>query len=239
MEDLPEINTVGIAMEDASLIHTVARILRIMGRYEVVVFDDRDVSRGSWPDLGYAAVVASPRAFQKRRTLNGFDRSRDPATAPVILAVQRESFCCHRSKLAAADAFVLTDETLLRLPSLVPLSAHGLSVMPRMSVAESRKGLDPRLSRLNSLSSRDLQVLAELGRGRSNQVIADQLGISIAMTKVHVRRIVEKLGSRNRTDAAVFAATLEFPRPTQAHRQYPNGHRLDKKEVRASLSIED
>lgn len=215
MEDLPEKpekNAVGIAIEDGALIHTVARILRIMGRYEVIVFDDRDVNRGSWPDLTYAAVVASPRAFQKRRTLNGSNGSKSRARAPVILAVQREAFCCHRSKLAAADGFVLTDETLLRLPSLVPLSAHGLSVMPRMSIDESRKGMDPRLSRLNSLSSRDLQVLAELGRGQSNQVIANQLGISVAMTKVHVRRIVERLGSRNRTDAAVFAATLAFSR---------------------------
>lgn len=209
--DLPGGATVGIAMEDGALIHTVTRILRIMGRYEVAVFDRLDVNRGFWPEFPYAAVVASPGAFQKRRTVSSSSGSNGRAGAPVILAVQRKAFWRHRNKLAAAEGFVLTDETLLRLPSLVPLAAYGLSIMPRISDGESRQEIDPRLSRLKSLSSRDLQVLAELSRGRSNQIIADRLGISLAKAKVHVRRIIERLGSRNRTDAAVFAATFVFP----------------------------
>lgn len=205
--------TVGIAVEDGALSHTMARILSILGRYQVAIFEEEEVNGGYWPDLAYAAVIASPGALHNRQLSRP---GRCSALPTVILAVRRASLADHLSVLAEADAFVLTDETLTRLPSLIPLSAHGLSIMPHAK-ANSTLEVSPRLSQLKSLSTRDLQVLRELSRGRGNQAIAQRLGMSLPMAKVHIRRIVDRLGFRNRTDAAVFAATvlaLDFPAHT-------------------------
>ncbi len=57
----------------------------------------------------------------------------------------------------------------------------------------------------NSLSERELQVLRMLTEGLSNEEIAAELGISVNTVRNHVRNILEKLGLRNRVQAAVYA----------------------------------
>lgn len=227
---------VGIAMEDGVLSHAVAQILTALDRYKVDIFNESDVDRGSWPETPCAAVVASPKAFQSYRAQssqtrssrarsreaksdnrNGF-RSNSHVDAPVILALGSRDFCRHKEKIAAADGFVLTDDTLMRLPSLVVLSAHGLSVIPaRININIGGFSVDPRLSILSNLSTRDRQVLAELSLGRDNEAIADKLGMTLSMAKVHVRRINVMFGFKNRTEAAVFAAALLIANDLEAN----------------------
>lgn len=55
------------------------------------------------------------------------------------------------------------------------------------------------------LSPRELEVLALLVDGLSNQQIADKLVISLATAKTHVRNILNKLAVDDRTQAAVHA----------------------------------
>lgn len=55
------------------------------------------------------------------------------------------------------------------------------------------------------LSPRELEVLALLVEGLSNQDIADRLIISLATAKTHVRNILNKMAVDDRTQAAVLA----------------------------------
>jgi len=55
------------------------------------------------------------------------------------------------------------------------------------------------------LSSREMEVLKLLVEGSSNQQIANQLVISLATAKTHVRNILNKLSVDDRTQAAVQA----------------------------------
>jgi DNA-binding NarL/FixJ family response regulator len=55
------------------------------------------------------------------------------------------------------------------------------------------------------LTPRERQVLAEVGRGRSNREIARALGLAEKTVKAHVSAILAKLGVQDRTQAAVYA----------------------------------
>ena len=56
-------------------------------------------------------------------------------------------------------------------------------------------------------------MLALLVYGDSNRQIARALFISDRTVAVHVSRILDKLGVRNRTEAATVGAKLSLPRP--------------------------
>ncbi|WP_308798259.1 response regulator transcription factor [Agromyces silvae] len=58
---------------------------------------------------------------------------------------------------------------------------------------------------LDALTDRERDVLAALGRGRSNAEVGRELGISEATAKTHVSRVLAKLGAASRMEAAVLA----------------------------------
>ena len=57
----------------------------------------------------------------------------------------------------------------------------------------------------SGLTERELEVLLVLVRGRSNQEIADDLGISAKTVGHHVQRVYRKVGVRSRAAAALWA----------------------------------
>jgi DNA-binding CsgD family transcriptional regulator len=64
------------------------------------------------------------------------------------------------------------------------------------------------------LTSREAEVLAHLVKGDSNRQIARALFISERTVAVHVSRILDKLGVRNRTEAATVGARLALIQPS-------------------------
>ncbi|MBL7439208.1 response regulator transcription factor, partial [Escherichia coli] len=62
------------------------------------------------------------------------------------------------------------------------------------------------------LSPREMQVLEELLAGRSNQEIAERLGVSRNTVKTHVARLLDKLGAKRRGDAVARARELGIVR---------------------------
>ena len=58
------------------------------------------------------------------------------------------------------------------------------------------------------LSQRELDVLAEVARGHSNQGVADQLHVSLNTVKTHLQSIYGKLDVKRRTQAVDKARQL-------------------------------
>ena len=63
--------------------------------------------------------------------------------------------------------------------------------------------------RLDALTSREREVLAELAHGRSNREIARALQVSEKTVKAHVSSVLAKLGVQDRTQAALYAVRHE------------------------------
>jgi LuxR family transcriptional regulator, maltose regulon positive regulatory protein len=64
------------------------------------------------------------------------------------------------------------------------------------------------LGLVEQLTTRELQVLALLAAGRSNQRIAHELVVSLDTVKKHVTHVLGKLGAANRTEAVARARQL-------------------------------
>jgi len=62
--------------------------------------------------------------------------------------------------------------------------------------------------RQTQISARELDVLALLASGKSNQAIADTLIIGVNTVKMHLRHIYAKLDAHNRVQAIIQARAL-------------------------------
>jgi DNA-binding NarL/FixJ family response regulator len=113
---------------------------------------------------------------------------------------------------AGAVGFLLKDVTSESLLDAVRRAAAGdpvvaPAVMARMMDHFSAR--PPTALRLppgyDDLSDREREILAIIGAGRSNTEIAEELFISMATVKTHVRHIFAKLSLRDRAQAVVAA----------------------------------
>ncbi len=59
--------------------------------------------------------------------------------------------------------------------------------------------------RFEQLTPRELEVLGEVALGLTNREIAHEFTVSVATVKTHVKRLIAKLGVRNRVQLAVLA----------------------------------
>jgi HD-GYP domain-containing protein (c-di-GMP phosphodiesterase class II) len=101
----------------------------------------------------------------------------------------------------SAEAELVRDARAGRLDAeavdaVLAAAGHGASRQPRELPA--------------GLTGRELEVLLVLVRGRSNQEIADDLGISVKTVGHHVQRVYRKAGVRSRAAATLWAFEHEL-----------------------------
>ena len=75
----------------------------------------------------------------------------------------------------------------------------------------------PESNPLRQLTPRQRNTLALIIEGRSNKEIARNLNLLESTVKAHVKVILRKLSAQNRTQAALIAADLGWPRHVRSH----------------------
>jgi DNA-binding NarL/FixJ family response regulator len=111
---------------------------------------------------------------------------------------------------AGASGFLLKDAGRERLIEGVRTVAAGESlfaptVLQRLDDHYVSRPPVGRATGLDELSEREIEVLRLIGRGLSNTEIGQELFISLATVKTHVRNVLSKLGVRDRVQAVVLA----------------------------------
>ncbi|WP_296716961.1 response regulator transcription factor [Erythrobacter sp.] len=114
---------------------------------------------------------------------------------------------------AGAAGYVLKDTAIGDLCAAIEQVLAGQSALPLELVTAALRApvlAAPSPSSLAQvLTEREQQVVALVAEGLTNKEIARELGISPATVKVHVERLIGKLGVADRTQAAVLAVTMQ------------------------------
>jgi DNA-binding NarL/FixJ family response regulator len=126
----------------------------------------------------------------------------------VLLVTLHDTAEYVRSALSAgALGYVLKDAGRLELLNAIRAVGEGRTAIAsdllRLAVAPALGPTDGDLARL---TRREREVLALIRSGLTNKAIARELGIGPGTVKVHVEKVIAKLGVSDRTQAAVFAA---------------------------------
>jgi DNA-binding NarL/FixJ family response regulator len=117
----------------------------------------------------------------------------------------------YESLRAGASGFLLKDTPPEQLVAAVRVVAAGDALIaPTITkrlieqfVRAAPAGAPP--AALEELTPREVEVLTLIARGLSNGEIASELVLSEATVKTHVKRVLRKLGARDRVQAVVLA----------------------------------
>ncbi len=139
---------------------------------------------------------------------NGFEAitmitTAHPQTRVVVLTTYDLDEDIYRAMRAGAKAFLLKDSPMAEIADAIRKVHHGQQILP----PHIQDRLGDRLRR-DDLTSRELEVLQLLVKGRANKEIATALFISEDTVKAHLKTLFQKLGVNLRTEAAIAAVRL-------------------------------
>ncbi|MDT5136997.1 MAG: hypothetical protein QOG19_2024 [Mycobacterium sp.] len=210
-EDVPEIAV--LLVDDQELVRSgLRRILRRKDGFVIVAEcadgdEVPDAVTRHRPDV----VVMDLRM----RRVDGIEATRRLGGTPPVLALTtfNEDELLSGALRAGAAGFVLKDSSAEELIRAVQAVARGDSYLdPAVTsrvLSTYRKAaagaLDKQGNNIAELTARELDVLTLIGKGLSNNEIADELFISGVTVKSHIGRIFVKLDLRDRAAAIVYA----------------------------------
>ncbi|MDA0635658.1 response regulator transcription factor [Nonomuraea sp. MCN248] len=132
-----------------------------------------------------------------------------PSTRIVVLTTFAEDANVYAALRAGAVGFLVKDDEPERMIDAIRRAHAGEQllapsvlrrVVERFLDAEESSAGAPR-----GLTEREIDVLALVGTGLSNAEIAEELHVGVTTVKTHIAAAMDKLGLRNRIQAAVVA----------------------------------
>ncbi|HEX9115897.1 MAG TPA: response regulator transcription factor [Anaerolineae bacterium] len=133
----------------------------------------------------------------------------------IMLTTYRSTTYLLRSLAAGAAGFVLKDISQEELLAAVSAVAGGSSMVDSQFLQNVLRSLenetetrDYPLETIEPLTAREMDILRLMVEGLTNQAIGDALGLSAGTVKGYAHIILQKLGTNDRTYAAVKAIRL-------------------------------
>lgn len=130
-------------------------------------------------------------------------RENHPDAKIILISIDETEEDIHRAVTAGARCYLPKSVARVELLNAIRRVAAGEAYFPPAVAARIAARKDR-----SELTARELDVLRLVAMGRANKQIADELGIAEITAKVHVSRILEKLGAPDRTRAVTLAMEL-------------------------------
>lgn len=139
-------------------------------------------------------------------------------TRTIVLTGADDDDLLARSIQSGAMGYLLKDAASTQLVDAIRKVAEGGCWLPpdltsKLFHGMAKKPQGDDSAKLSLLTAREVEVLKLLGEAKTNSDIADQLFISEHTVKVHVSRILEKLGLSARAEAVRFAIRSGLVQP--------------------------
>jgi two-component system nitrate/nitrite response regulator NarL len=171
------------------------------------------VERGFAPQLALIEVDNAEGWLGMLKDL----REACPDARIIVLSTALSAQALAQALDAGIDGYLLKNISLQGLTQSLELAMLGEKVFPTQlaTLLSAGKMITERpifrsAARTNGLSDRETAILRCLVSGYPNKVIADQLQMTEASVKVHLKAVLRKIQASNRTQAAIWAINNGF-----------------------------
>jgi len=140
-------------------------------------------------------------------------KRRSPSTRVLMLTAADERAVLLEAMNAGCDGFVTKRQDIAEVLAAVAAVLRGdTPISPDMAGALIARRPGPLGG---DLTARESEVLQLIGAGRSNQHVAQELGISVNTVRNHVQHILAKLGAHSQLEAVAIASRMGLLRSSR------------------------
>lgn len=198
-----------LIVDDHPVIRLAVRMLMERHGYEVVAETDNGVdalqlTREHLPD-----IVVLDIGIPKLDGLEVIARMTlaSPGSKVLVLTSQAPGHFSMRCMQAGAAGYVCKQQELTELLSAIKAVLSGYSYFPNQALHKTRGSLNngSEAEMVERLSAREMMVLQQLARGKSNKDIADSMFLSNKTVSTYKTRLLLKLNARSLVDLIELA----------------------------------
>jgi len=155
-------------------------------------------------------IGVHPLAVDECVELTRTIKAQSPTTAVILITGSEQTSFLARALRAGCSGYLTPRVTRSELVKALRLIARGEclvdpELLKRLLGAIAEEPSPGKMESGRKLTLGEQNVLRSIVEGQSNRKIASNLGYSVATVKAYVRRIIQKLGVSDRTQAAVKA----------------------------------
>ena len=129
-------------------------------------------------------------------------KNRHPLIRIIVMTDLAEHSYPERAEDCGANSFWYTENKTDTILSIMDRTMEGKSVWPKRLPSVKVGQMES-----SGFSEKELMILREVAKGYSNKEIAQTMGISYYTVRDYVKEMLEKTGTRSRTELAVAAVS--------------------------------